>query len=79
MFLNKKPIGESVLLECYEKTKQLKGIGTVKLLVSILLAGYMHLIDPIGLLWSTVSKGTTGPTAISRATAMTKDLKKNSL
>ena len=56
----KKPICGSVLLECYEKNKKLQGIDTVKSLVAIKLAGYMHLIDPIALLWATVSKETTG-------------------
>ena len=42
------------------KKKKLKGISTVKYLVVIQLEWYMHLIDPIALLWATVSKGTTG-------------------
>ena len=54
-------IGDSVLLECYEKAKKLKGISTVKSLAAIELAGYMHLIDPIESLWATVSKWATGP------------------
>ena len=64
--LNAKLIGDSVLVECYEK--KLQEIGTVKSLVAIQLVGYMHLIDPIALLWATVSKGTTGPANFFRIT-----------
>ena len=60
-FLNEKPIGDSVLLEFYEKNKKPQGIGTVKPLVVIQLAGYIHLKDHIAPLWATVLKGTTGP------------------
>ena len=44
-----------------KKNKKLQGIGTVRSLVAIQLVGYMHIIDPIALLWATVSKGTKGP------------------
>ena len=43
------------------KIKKLKGIGTVKYLLVIQLEGYIHLVDPIALLWASFSKGKTGP------------------
>ena len=58
--LKRDRILDNEIEKCYEVSKKTNGIGPIKALIIIQLAGHMHIINPVTSLWGTVSKGKSG-------------------